>query len=296
MSNLYLLGTRGSLLAITQSQWVADQIPNAHIQLQIVKTEGDNLSLSLASPTHPGAFVNALRYELISGSVDFIVHSFKDLPSEPHPGIKLAAVTKREDPRDVLISYNNVLLMQLDETDIVGTSSPRRQASISSINPRVQVRPIRGNIDSRIQKVRNGEYAAAVLAAAGLARIGRLEEISQYFNLQEFIPAPAQGALAVECREGDLNLIELLSQVDDPHTRIATTAERAILQGLKAGCDLALGAFASIEGKELTLVAELGGADGRAGYKHFDSVQIHSLNDLQTALELGLRIASQLKI
>ena len=296
MSNSYVLGTRGSLLAITQSQWVADQIPNAHIELQIVKTEGDNLSLSLASPTQPGAFVNALRHELIAGTVDFIVHSFKDLPSDPHPGTTLAAVTKREDPRDVLISYNNIKLSELEDFHIVGTSSPRRQAVISSMNPRVQVKPIRGNVDSRIQKVRNGEFAAAVLAAAGLSRIGRSEEISQYFNLEEFIPAPAQGALVVECREGDLELIELLRQVEDPHTRIATTAERAVLQGLNAGCELALGAFASIKGIELTLAAELGGIDGRSAHKIIDSIQIHSLHDLQSALELGLRVASQLKI
>lgn len=296
MNKRYILGTRGSLLATTQSQWVVDQLPSTDIVLQVVKTEGDNLALSLTSLSQPGAFVNALRNELLAGSIDFIVHSFKDLPSDPHPDIELAAVTRREDPRDVLISYKNVPLLQLEKGSVVGTSSPRRQAAISAINPHVQIKPIRGNIDSRIQKVKNGDYTAIVLAAAGLARIGRSGDISEYFDLQKFIPAPAQGALAIECRVGDVQLIELLSQVNDPITQLTTTAERAVLLGLNAGCDLAVGAYASLLDSELTLVAELGELDGRPAHKINGSVHIQSLLDIEAAMNLGLDTARQLRI
>jgi hydroxymethylbilane synthase len=277
-------------LAKTQSQWVANQLVGLHIDLQIIETAGDDLNISLTKPAVPGAFVNALRQELLNGNVDFIVHSFKDLPSTPHPEISIAAVPAREDHRDVLISKNNVRLTELPNGALIGTSSPRRIASIQQLNSTLRTEPIRGNVDSRIKKVRDGHYDAAILAAAGINRIGRQADIAQYFDVSEIIPAPAQGALAVECRRTDGELIKILSQLDHAQTRLTSTAERAVLQSLNAGCDLPIGAFASLKGSQLTLTAQF----GFQGYVT-KSIQIENLNDLQSAELLGESIAAELR-
>ena len=291
MNRTLRLGTRGSLLAKTQSQWVADQLVGLHIDLQIIETAGDDLNISLTKPAVPGAFVNALRQELLAGKVDFIVHSFKDLPSMPYPEILIAAVPAREDHRDVLISKNNVQFNDLPNGALIGTSSPRRVASIQQLNPTLRTKPIRGNVDSRIKKVRDGQYDAAILAAAGIKRIGRQADIAQYFDVSEIIPAPAQGALAVECRQTDYELIKILSQLDHAESRLTSTAERAVLQKLNAGCDLPIGAFASLDGNQLTLTAQF-------GFQAYvtKSIQINNSNDLQSAALLGESIADELRI
>ena len=292
MGNSLQLGTRGSLLATVQSRWVADQIIGANIQLKTIKSDGDDLSLSLMNPTIPGAFVNSLRTALLSGEVDFLVHSMKDLPSTPHPELTIAAIPKREDPREVLISKENRSFAQLASGTILGTSSPRRLATISQLNPELICRPIRGNIDSRIKKVRNGEYDAIILAAAGLARINRLDEVAEYFDANTFVPAPAQGALAIECRSDDTELITLLKALEDGEARITSTAERAVLQGLQVGCDVAIGAYAQLVDDQLTLTAELGGGNGIASQKFTESATISSISDLTTAQSLGLKLAN----
>jgi hydroxymethylbilane synthase len=260
------LGTRGSLLARTQSLWVAERIATDQaIVLKIIKSEGDDLSISLTKPPVPGAFVNALRSALLAGEVDFIVHSFKDLPSAPHPEIEIAAVPEREDHRDVLITNNKVEFTDLRAGMVVGSSSPRRVSAIKYLNRELIVKSIRGNIDSRIRKVREGEFDATVLAAAGLSRISLQHEKSQYFDLEMMLPAPAQGALAVECRKNDSKMLELLHSVDDSHTRITTTAERALLRGLNAGCDLAVSAYATLDHNVITLNCEI--ADPQTGQR-----------------------------
>ena len=293
MGRSLLLGTRGSLLATVQSQWVADQLIESNVQLKILKSEGDDLSLSLLNPIIPGAFVNSLRTALLNGEVDFLVHSMKDLPSTPHLELTIAAIPKREDPREVLIATQNQKFAQLAPGATLGTSSPRRLATISQLNPQLSCRPIRGNIDSRIEKVRNGEYDAIVLAAAGLARIGRLDEVSEYFGTDLFVPAPAQGALAIECRSEDAELIALLNAIEDEEARITSTAERAVLQGLQAGCEIAIGAYAQLFGSRLTLTAELGGGNGEASQKFTESTNLTSNLDLSTAQLLGLRLANR---
>lgn len=294
-SRSYKLGTRGSLLATTQSQWFADQLtaanPHNNVELEIIKTTGDDLSISLMAPAVPGAFVNALRQKLIEGEVDFIVHSLKDLPSSPHPELSLAAIPVRADHRDVLVSFNNVALRDLPAGAVVGTSSPRRMAALKELRPDLLTSPIRGNIDSRISKVRSGEYAAAILAAAGIARIDRLGEIAEYFDVDFMIPAPAQGALGVECRSEDLEMQKLLASVDHPETRLTATAERAVLRGLNAGCDLAIGAYASIETNTLSLRAELGDIASGVNQKLQASAELASLQDYAAAEQLGLDLA-----
>jgi hydroxymethylbilane synthase len=278
-------------LATTQAQWVADRLNSVEVKLEIVKTAGDDLSVSLMDPTLPGAFVNALRSALLSRKVDFIVHSLKDLPTKLHPDISLAAIPQREDARDVLVSLGNIEIDEIAMGSIIGTSSPRRMAAIKARNPSLVTLPIRGNVDSRIQKVRNGEYAGAVLAAAGLIRIGRSNEIAQYFDLQDIVPAPAQGALAVECRADNQAMIELLATIDDAPTRLTSIAERAVLEGLDAGCDIAVGAFASIESGSLRLLAELGESGGLKTQRVQESIELASLQDYEAARKLGLQVA-----
>lgn len=291
MSKLLILGTRGSLLATTQAQWVADRLKSVEVKLEIVKTAGDDLSVSLMDPTLPGAFVNALRSALLSRKVDFIVHSLKDLPTKLHPDISLAAIPQREDARDVLVSLGNIEIDEIAMGSIIGTSSPRRMAAIKARNPSLVTLPIRGNVDSRIQKVRNGEYAGVVLAAAGLIRIGRSAEIAQYFDLQDIVPAPAQGALVVECLADNQAMIELLSTIDDAPTRLTSVAERAVLEGLNAGCDLAVGALASIEAGSLRLLAELGELGGLKTQRVQENIELASLQDYEAARKLGLQVA-----
>ncbi len=291
------LGTRGSLLARTQSELVKSWLDiSDNVELVSIKTEGDDLSLSLTKLNQPGVFVTALRTALMKEEVDFIVHSFKDLPALPDPELELAAIPTRVDHRDVLISNGSQPLKALPTGSIVGTSSPRRSASILKLNPEVAVKPIRGNIDSRIQKVRRGEYAAAVLAAAGILRIGCQHEITQYFTVEEMLPAPAQGALAIECRKDDLAMIERLRLIDDPVARLTTTAERAVLRGLNAGCDLAIGAFAQYQAGVLRLVAEIG--DWQTGeQKRIENSQIVTdVSDVESAEELGFNIARQFMV
>ena len=291
MSRSLLLGTRGSLLATTQSQWVADHLSSYEVKLEIIKTTGDDLSISLMEPSQPGAFVNALRSALLARRVDFIVHSLKDLPSKPHPEISLAAIPKREDARDVLVSYGNIEIDEIAMGSVIGTSSPRRMAAIHTRNPSLLTLPIRGNVDSRIQKVRDGEYAGAILAAAGLIRIGRSSEIAQYFDIRDIVPAPAQGALAVECRADDLAMIELLATIDDAPTRLTSIAERAVLEGLNAGCDLAVGAFCFIEAGNLQLLADLGDLASGKNQRIQESIKLSSIHDHEAARNLGLTVA-----
>ena len=233
------LGTRGSLLARTQSRLVSGQLEELtpyRVTESIIHTEGDDVTAVLAKLSRPGIFVTALRAALLRKEVDFLVHSYKDLPSLPAPGITIAAVPAREDHRDVLISRDGRTLMELASGARVGTSSPRRAARIQHIRPDLNLLPIRGNIDTRLRKISEGEFDAGVLAAAGINRLQRSAEITEYLTTDQLLPAPAQGALAVECRSDDLELLEVLAKLDDPPTRITTTAERAILIGINATC------------------------------------------------------------
>jgi len=215
------LGTRGSLLARTQSGHVAQAVAavlgvplEQGISEVIIRTQGDDTTVPLNESKTPGLFVNALRDALLRGEVDFIVHSFKDLPTGAVEGITLAAIPEREDLSDVLVSNGNLKLAELPSGAIVGTSSPRRSAKLLYVRPDLEIQPIRGNIDTRIAKVRSGEYSATVLAAAGLKRIGRSNEAAEQLGLDVLLPAPAQGALAIECRSDDERTLAILSQLE----------------------------------------------------------------------------------
>ena len=292
------LGTRGSLLARTQAQLIAEAVITQSgdlIEEIIIRTDGDDITTSLVSPARPGVFVTALRSALIRNEVDFIVHSYKDLPSAPEPGIVLAATPTREDPRDVLISRDGLCLDQLRSGARVGTSSPRRGSRISFLRPDLIVLPMRGNVDSRLRKVMDGEFDGAVLAAAGLNRVGRSDAIVEYLTLEQLISAPAQGALAVECRSDDLDLLRELSTLNDPLTQLCTAAERAVLVGIGATCATAIGAFASFSNGSLTLTAEL--SDPLLN-EHFRVVMQRDdvdLLDIENATQLGMAVAEQIR-
>jgi len=305
------LGTRGSLLARTQSGTMAAAVADLlglpleqAIEEVIIRTEGDDSTVPLQESKTPGLFVNALRDALLEGRVDFIVHSFKDLPSAGVPGIAMAAVPVREDLHDVLVSRDGLTLAQLPEGAVVGTSSPRRGAKLQFVRPDILIRPIRGNVDTRISKVRSGEYDATVLAAAGMKRIGRFDEASEILGLDVLLPAPAQGALAIECRADDERTLSLLTKLNDTQARLITTAERAVLVGVAATCSTAIGAVAEFAEGDLTVTAELSDpvpmSDGTGiEFERFSisapiSIALDEPEALSQAHQLGMYVAGQL--
>ncbi|MFC4529834.1 hydroxymethylbilane synthase [Sphaerisporangium dianthi] len=281
------LGTRRSLMATTQSGQVADRLTaltGRPVELVGVTTFGDVTKTHLAQLGGTGVFVSALRDKLIEGEIDFAVHSLKDLPTKPDPRVVIAAIPPRDDARDALVG--SAKLADLAPGDRVGTGSPRRVAQLRMLRPDLEYVPIRGNADTRIGKVTSGELRAVVLAAAGLGRIGRDAEVAQFFDVAEMLPAPGQGALAVECRADDTALIELLAVLDEPRTRAAVVAERAVLATLEAGCSAPVGAYAADDGHILNLTATVVAIDGTR------SVRKSTAGDPAAAMELGRDLAT----
>jgi hydroxymethylbilane synthase len=255
------LGTRRSTLAMAQSGQVAEavrRLTGRAVELVEITTYGDVSREHLAQIGGTGVFVAALREALARGEVDFAVHSLKDLPTTQPDELALAAVPKREDPRDVLIARDGLSFERLPNGARIGTGSPRRMAQLNAYarthGLTIETVPIRGNVDTRIGFVRNGELDAVVLAAAGLNRIGRTDEVTDFLSVDFVLPAPGQGALAIECSASDADLIAALAELDDPHTRAAVTAERSLLAALEAGCSAPVGALADLlgDGQELT--------------------------------------------
>lgn len=241
------LGTRSSALATSQSGWVADHLRAAghEVELVPVRTQGDVSRASLSEIGGTGVFASALRDALRSGEIDLAVHSLKDIPTAPEPGLVIAAVPEREDPRDVLVARDGLTLAGLPAGSVIGTGSPRRAAQLAELRPDLVVRDIRGNVDTRIGYVRDAELDAVVLARAGLARLGRLADATEVLSPEAMLPAPGQGALAVECREHDAALRALLVEaLEHPPTREAVDAERAVLASLEAGCTAPVAALA----------------------------------------------------
>jgi hydroxymethylbilane synthase len=261
------LGTRRSTLATTQSGWVAQCLRDLGHEVEIVEitTFGDTSTAPLSSIGGTGVFVTAIRKALLDGEIDVAVHSLKDLPVAPEPGLRIAAIPVREDPRDALVARDGLALGELPAGSVVGTGSPRRAAQLTALGLDVSVMDIRGNVDTRISLVHKGSCDAVLLARAGLARLGRLDEVTESLDPQQMLPAPGQGALAVECREDRPGVIEALSALDDPDTRAAVSAERALLAALEAGCTAPVGALATVaegeNGAELHLLAFAGSKD-----------------------------------
>jgi hydroxymethylbilane synthase len=242
------LGTRRSLLARTQSEGVAGALrerAGVAVELVEVVTRGDVSRAPLSTIGGTGVFVSALREALHEGRVDLAVHSLKDLPTAPAAGLALAAVPVREDPRDVLVARGGARLADLPAGARVGTGSPRRAAQLRWLRPDLRVVDVRGNVDTRLRLVFDGQLDAVVLARSGLLRLGRAGEVTQVLDPEEILPAPGQGALAVECRADDAATLAACAVLDDAATRAAVTAERALLRALEAGCTAPVGALAS---------------------------------------------------
>jgi len=269
------LGTRGSALATAQSRQVADAVQAATgrpVELVEIVTSGDRSR----APVHQlgvGVFVSALRDALVADEIDFAVHSYKDLPTAPQDGLHIAAVPLREDPRDALIARAGRTLAELPPGSTVGTGSLRRIAQLHALGLQLAVTPIRGNVDTRIRRVLGPEadLDAVVLARAGLARLGRTAEISETLDPMLMLPAPAQGALAVECRTDDHDVRELLAALDHAPTRLAVTAERALMATLETGCSAPVAALAVVAegetGEEIYLRGAVISPDGSRGHR-----------------------------
>lgn len=263
-----MIVTRPSPLARWQAQAVEEALsrswPELSFRTVVIKTAGDRtLDQPLPAIGGKGAFTSELEQSLRNRKVDLAVHSLKDLPIENSPDLVLGAILMREDARDVLISSNGAGLGDLPARASVGTSSPRRQAQILALRPDLLVRSIRGNVETRIQKVREGQYEAAVLAAAGVLRLGLAEHIAEWFPIDQMLPAPGQGALAVQCREEDKQVLDLLRPLISKRVQAAVTAERSFLSQLGGGCLLPVGAFAEARQGDIKLLGMVASVDGR---------------------------------
>ncbi|BFU42169.1 hydroxymethylbilane synthase [Krasilnikovia sp. MM14-A1004] len=296
MSAALRLGTRGSALALAQSQMVADSLTAATgraVELVRIQTAGDRSAEPVAQ-LGVGVFVSALRDALLADEIDFAVHSYKDLPTGNHPRLHIAAIPQREDPRDALVARDGLTLAELPPGAAIGTGAVRRIAQLHALGLQLEVTPIRGNVDSRIARVLgpSADLDAVVLARAGIARLGRTAEITETLDPMLMLPAPAQGALAIECRAGDSDLVELLAVLDHAPTRTAVTAERAMLATLEAGCSAPVAAHAELaegeHGDEIYLRGAVISPDGAR------AIRLSRTGTPADAAEIGKALAADL--
>ncbi len=243
----FVVGSRGSRLSQRQTELAVDALRRAHLEarfeMRAIRTAGDRSRASLGEIGGRGVFVVELERALADGEIDIAVHSLKDMPSDATDGLSVAAVTEREDVRDVLVSRDGLALADLPDGAVVGTGSPRRAAQLMAARPDLRIADIRGNVDTRIRKVEDGRYDAAVLAAAGLARLGWLDRATEVLSIEVMLPAVGQGALAIQVRSDDTEAIELASAIDHPASHVATAVERAFEARLGGGCHAAVAAL-----------------------------------------------------
>lgn len=289
------IGTRGSALARWQTDHVSQLLqqawPELEIRVQVVTTQGDRVvDTPLPALGGKGVFTAELEAELREGKIDFAVHSLKDLPTENPAGLNIGAIPERAPANDVLVSKHGYTFATLPKGATIGTSSRRRAAQLLYKRPDLQISDIRGNVDTRIRKAldADGSYDAIVLASAGLERLGQKQVISDILSLEDMLPAPGQGALAVQCRDESQSL-SLLKPINHAETAISVTAERAFLAGLGGGCALPIAAYGVIEGRQLHLRGRVTAVDGS---KQVD-VQLSGTADLEAALRLGRKLAQK---
>ncbi len=304
------IGTRGSALAVTQTSTVAEALAQRGsfgVELVRIKTEGDVLKGSLAQIGGTGVFVAALREALLAGTCDVAVHSLKDLPTWGEPGLTLASIPPRADYRDALCARDSLTMETLPSGARIGTGSPRRAAQLRAARPDCEVVDIRGNVGTRLNRVKGmsegetidgkfGDLDAVVLAAAGLERLGKLDVVTEFLSPSIMLPAPGQGALAVECREADSSdgaLASAMKDYDDAGTRLCVTAERSLLSRLEAGCSAPIGALAHVDEGQLTLEAVVCSDDGQRLLRVKRAVDTDML-DVGNAVALGVAVAEQL--
>jgi hydroxymethylbilane synthase len=284
------IGTRGSALALAQTTTVAAALEKLGVEVELVTitTEGDTSKASLASLGGTGVFASALRDALRDGRVDAVVHSLKDLPTALHPGLAIAAIPKREDPRDALCARDGLTLDTLPAGAKVGTGSPRRAAQLLSRRPDVEVVDIRGNVDTRLGKV-PAELDAVILAAAGLSRLGRLDAVTEFLAIDGWPTAPGQGAVAIEVRSGEEKLV---SALDHRATRVNVEAEREVLALLEAGCSAPVGVHAFVDDGLLFLSARVYALDGSSRLTSSHALYLSDVK--QPGSELAVRVAREL--
>ena len=286
------IGTRGSLLAKWQAEWVRKQLfasVGVEAEIVIIKTSGDKLQTSsLAQIGGKGIFIKELEEALLEETVDLAVHSVKDVPTDTPSRLMFPAVCRREDVRDCLVGAKGTTLASLRQGARVGTGSLRRQAQLRHLRPDLDVRDLRGNVDTRLRKVESGEYEAVMLAKAGLDRLGMSERISEVMAPESFLPAVGQGAIAVECRLRDTEAAEIVGRLDDAETRVAIIAERSLLAALHGGCQVPLGAWARVERDALVMEACVCSVDGQ------QYVRQKATATPDKAAELGAHVANLL--
>lgn len=285
------VGTRGSNLALIQTNWAIDRLkekfPEVEFEVKIIKTKGDKiLHLSLDKIGDKGLFVKEIESQLLEGEIDLAVHSMKDMPAEVVEGLKFAAVPKREDPRDVIILREG--LNSFDELPIgatIGTGSKRRKYQLLRKRPDLNIVPIRGNIETRISKIESENLDGIVLAASGVIRADLEEKITEFLPVDLMIPAPAQGALALEIRENDEELETMIDAIKDEISQVQTDAERSYLAGIDGSCHIPMGAYCEVDGEKLTLTGIFGDEDG-------EKITVASLEgDRDNPKELGSKLA-----
>ena len=285
------VGTRGSNLALIQTNWAIDRLkekfPEVEFEVKIIKTKGDKiLHLSLDKIGDKGLFVKEIESQLLEGEIDLAVHSMKDMPAEVVEGLKFAAVPKREDPRDVIILREG--LNSFDELPIgatIGTGSKRRKYQLLRKRPDLNIVPIRGNIETRISKIESENLDGIVLAASGVLRADLEDKITEYLPVDLMIPAPAQGALALEIRENEEELEKMIDAIKDEISQIQTDAERSYLAGIDGSCHIPMGAYCEVDGEKLTLTGIFGDEDG-------EKITVASLEgNRDNPKELGSKLA-----
>ncbi len=291
-----VMGTRGSKLALWQSNWLVEKIkaarPGLEVETRIFTTQGDKIQdVPLQSVGDDGFFVRELEHSLLAGEIDLAIHSLKDLPTRQPEGLVVPATPEREDARDALLSKNNVKLADLRQGAIIGTSSVRRAAQLRNFRSDFELRDLRGNVDTRIRKLHEQDYDAIILATAGVSRIGRGDEISEKIPFSVMLAAPGQGALAPECRADDRGVLGLLALINDREAQVAVEAERQFMNALGGGCQTPVGAFAQVVMRKLTLRAFIGSPDGS------QAIKIETIADydgtLTQAREMAKRLADQ---
>lgn len=286
------VGTRGSRLAIAQTEIALAALRRAHpgvrFEVVTISTRGDVDKRPLFTMDEKGIFEKEVNEAVKKGDVDFAVHSLKDVPSDLSDELVVACIPKRASPNDVLVDDKGQKLKELAPGSTVGTSSLRRAVQLQKSRPDLKVRPIRGNVETRVKKVISGEYDAVVLAEAGLTRIGMKDVIVERFGVRDFVPAPGQGAIAIVCRHDDKKLLGMLRQIEDPRSRAEVLAERALIKKVEGGCRFPLGAVAVTNGDKITLYASVFSADGSR------NIKVKKAGKASDPEKLGDRVAEML--
>jgi hydroxymethylbilane synthase len=286
---MLILGSRGSALALTQTAWVRerirDQFPGAEVTVKIIKTSADkDQTASIRSGSTIGVFVKEIEQALLSEEIDLAVHSMKDLPTQIPQELQIAAVPEREDARDVLVSRNSKKLAGLARNSLIGTGSIRRQAQLLALRPDLKILDIRGNIDTRLKKLKSGSYDALILACAGLNRLGLQNEISDILNFEEMLPAPGQGALAIETRKDDSRTVSFVSALNHKPSFAAVLAERAFLQRMGGGCNVPVAAYAHASRDSIAIDGLVASPNGTQIIRDSVQAKLESANEAAVAL------------